>query len=96
MSSSVNRAQFFALALLAALLLALLGCSSTGRHRVSVPNVVGLSEGVAVTRMSNADLRVVVIRRRSRDGAGLVVRQDPSAGVSVKAGTTVNILVEVR
>lgn len=64
---------------------------STGSNNASLPDVTGLDESTASTRLSNAGFGVTVRYDYSGSGtAGTVVWQSPDAG-SVKKGTNVTI-----
>jgi hypothetical protein len=62
---------------------------------VSVPNVVGLTQSVASTTLSNAGLTLGAVTQQSSDTvpAGNVISQSPSAGTSVSPGSAVNLVV---
>jgi beta-lactam-binding protein with PASTA domain len=79
--------------LIAALVaLGLLLASSGGK--VTVPNVVGQSEAVALVRLRGANLNPVAATTASTTVAsGLVVSETPSSGSEVGKGTRVSILV---
>jgi beta-lactam-binding protein with PASTA domain len=64
---------------------------SSGRK--SVPNVTGLPLADAQTRLTNAGFTVEVKRVASSRPNGIVVDQEPVAGVTAAAGTTVTLSV---
>jgi high affinity sulfate transporter 1 len=68
---------------------------STGRQLVVVPDVVGLSEGSAIARLTSAGLTVRRGASVEDPGvpAGDVVATDPVAGTSVATGTSVTYAV---
>jgi serine/threonine-protein kinase len=70
---------------------------STGRPQVDVPDVVGLSEERAASRLSSAGLVPVRQERTVTDPAqdGVVVEQRPGAGTEVDQGRQVVIVIGV-
>jgi beta-lactam-binding protein with PASTA domain len=68
---------------------------SSGPSTVLVPDVVTNSEAQAVATLQSAGLNPVVICQATLDQAqdGLVQSQSPAGGISVSAGTTVDITV---
>ncbi len=60
-------------------------------ERAQVPNVVGLAENRAVTRMSGAGFRVDVKMVDSLEPKGIVVSQAPGGGSSAVLGTIVRL-----
>ena len=64
------------------------------REPVGVPNVVGLQEERAVRLIENAELEPNVERQPSNDvGRGVVISQNPDAGVRIQKGDQVTIVV---
>jgi serine/threonine-protein kinase len=64
------------------------------REPVGVPNVVGLQEERAVRLIENAELEPNVERQASNDvGRGIVISQNPDAGVRIQKGDQVTIVV---
>ena len=64
------------------------------REPVGVPNVVGLQEERAVRLIENAELEPNVERQPSNDvGRGIVISQNPDAGVRIQKGDQVTIVV---
>ena len=61
----------------------------------SVPNVVGMTQAVATTAITNAELLVGTVTQQSSATvpAGRVISQDPIAGTSVGNGSAVNLVV---
>ncbi len=70
---------------------------STGAAPVSVPDVVGLTQGAATSAISTAGLVVgtITLAPSASVAAGSVISQLPLAGASVAAGTAVNLVVSV-
>jgi serine/threonine-protein kinase len=70
---------------------------STGRPQVDVPDVIGLSERSARSRLSSARLEPVVQQRTVTDPTqdGVVVEQRPAPGTQVEEGRQVVIVVGV-
>jgi len=70
---------------------------STGRPKVSVPDVVGMGEERASSRLSGAGLAPVHQEREVTDPAqdGVVIEQRPGAGSEVNQGSQVVIVVGV-
>lgn len=66
---------------------------SKGKGKVTVPNVIGLSEAEAKSDMRAAGLKPVV-QYRTGPQVGKVVDQSPSKGTQVDAGSTIYITVE--
>jgi serine/threonine-protein kinase len=67
---------------------------SSGKPNVSVPNVIGQSEGSATAQLSGDGLRVATTTQVSTaDTPGNVISQSPMGGSSVAPGTTVTITV---
>ncbi len=70
---------------------------STGRPQATVPDVVGLGEGRASSRLSGAGLTPVRQERPVTDPAqdGVVIEQRPGAGTEVDEGSQVVIVIGV-
>jgi beta-lactam-binding protein with PASTA domain len=70
---------------------------STGRPQVSVPDVVGMSEERASSRLGAAGLNPVRQERQVTDPAqdGVVIEQRPGAGTEVDEGSQVVIVIGV-
>ncbi len=67
---------------------------SKGSEKVTVPDVVGMSDDSAQSAIKNAGLNVTATYQYNDDVAsGKVVSQSVSAGSKVSPGTTVNIVV---
>ena len=68
---------------------------STGPAPVSVPNVVGLTQAAASTAITGAGLVVGTVTTQSSAtvASGNVISENPSAGTSVAAGSSVNLVV---
>jgi serine/threonine-protein kinase len=67
---------------------------SLGPKMVSVPQIVGSSQEAAEKALRDAELNVnVKDRREDSAAAGTVIGCDPGEGASVKAGSTVNIVI---
>ena len=69
---------------------------SSGRPRVRVPSLQGLSRSTAEERLLRAGFRVVVVRRESADPPGVVIDQSPAAGRRARASAVVRIAVASR
>ncbi|MCU0963206.1 MAG: PASTA domain-containing protein, partial [Pirellulaceae bacterium] len=61
----------------------------------TVPNVVGLTQAAAATAITNAGLVVGTVTQQSSNAvpAGSVISQNPGAGVSVAAGSGVDLVI---
>lgn len=60
----------------------------------TVPDVIGLEEGVARTRISEARLVVGVVQLEdSRTPAGTVIRTQPATGETLKANSSVSLVL---
>ena len=70
---------------------------STGRPQVDVPDVVGMGEGRASSRLSGVGLRPVRQERTVTDPSqdGVVIEQRPGAGTQVDQGREVIIVIGV-
>ncbi len=67
---------------------------TTARLPTTVPDVIGLEEGVARTRIAEARLAVGVVQLEdSRTAAGTVLRTDPIAGETLKANASVSLVL---
>jgi len=66
---------------------------STGQPAVTVPNVVNVTQDVAVTRLDDAGLTPSIVKQTSSQVAGTVIDQSPTAGSSVPHGSSVTITV---
>ena len=67
---------------------------SVTQQKITVANVIGKTSGEAKAALENQGLTVSINYDYSSDAEkGRVIRQNPSAGTSVKAGTTVAITV---
>lgn len=60
-----------------------------------VPNVVGLQQTEAVSRLEDAGFGVVVQQVKSDDPEGIVLRTNPNAGVFLQNGANVTIEVSI-
>ena len=61
---------------------------------VSVPNVVGQSEGAATTTLSNSGFQVTTEYQASTSvSAGSVISQTPSSGSELDPGKTVHLVI---
>jgi eukaryotic-like serine/threonine-protein kinase len=69
---------------------------SSGRPRVRVPSLQGLSRSEAEERLLRAGFRVVVVRRESLDPPGAVIGQSPDSGRRVRASSVVRLAVAAR
>ncbi len=71
----------------------LLGCPPS--NRVTVPNVVGMTQANAASAIVAAGLAVGTVSQQSSDTvpAGMVMGQSPSGGARVAPGSTVNLTV---
>jgi len=65
---------------------------SSGMVKSTVPNVVGLSEAAAKTKLATAGF-VASVSYRSGSPVNVVVSQSPSAGSKLSAGSTVSIVI---
>src|SRR5580765_4787891 len=61
--------------------------------RLAVPNLIGLQEAQAVQKLQTLGFKVAVKRVASTHPKGVVVDQEPTAGVTAVSGTTVTISV---
>jgi beta-lactam-binding protein with PASTA domain len=59
--------------------------------RLAVPNLIGLQEPQAVQRLQTLGFKVAVKRVASTHPKGIVIDQEPTAGVTAVSGTTVTI-----
>jgi beta-lactam-binding protein with PASTA domain len=66
---------------------------SSGPARAAVPDVRGLAQQAAMTQLTSAGFDPVVKRVASTEKKGIVVDQEPLAGVTALKGSTVNISV---
>jgi beta-lactam-binding protein with PASTA domain len=66
---------------------------STGPEQVTVPDVVGLDQEDALTRLRSRGLSVVVRERASSEPIDTVVAQSPVAGQEVDEGSSVTVFV---
>ena len=68
---------------------------SKGPEKMSVPSVVGLTQADAKTAIVTANLAIGSIREtyNSQISAGTVISSTPTAGLKVKAGTKVNLVI---
>jgi serine/threonine-protein kinase len=66
---------------------------SNGKTPVSVPSLVGLTQGAAVTKLTKAGLKSKLQNVASQQPAGQVVAQKPPAGKQVDKGSTVTLNV---
>jgi beta-lactam-binding protein with PASTA domain len=68
---------------------------SSGPAPVSVPNVVGSTQGAATTAITNAGLVVGAVTNQSSStiAAGIVISESPAAGTSVAAKSAVSLVV---
>lgn len=69
---------------------------SSGRPRVRVPSLQGLSRSTAEERLLKAGFRVVIVRRESLDPPGAVIGQSPEPGRRVRARAAVRVAVAAR
>ncbi len=69
--------------------------SAAPRHSVVVPNIIGMSQDAATSRLSDAGLSPQAMggMPSSRFPAGTVTGSNPSAGVSVATGAPVSLTV---
>jgi beta-lactam-binding protein with PASTA domain/tRNA A-37 threonylcarbamoyl transferase component Bud32 len=66
---------------------------STGPEEKTVPDVIGLDQEDAASRLSNEGLTVVVREKTSSEPVDTVVEQTPASGQLVDEGSTVTIFV---
>jgi serine/threonine-protein kinase len=66
---------------------------STGREKVSVPDVTGLDVEEARSRLGDAGLKVDTTQEESDKDPGTVLSQDPAAGERLRKGDTVTLTV---
>jgi beta-lactam-binding protein with PASTA domain len=64
-----------------------------GDDKTTVPNVIGLREQVAETRIHDADLKALTERGFSDRPPGIVFKQKPGAGTQLDEGQTVTITI---
>jgi len=69
---------------------------SSGKRRVRVPELAGLSRSTAEERVLARGFRVVIVRRESLEPPGAVIDQSPPAGRRVPSRTAVRIAVAAR
>ncbi|MCI1664975.1 MAG: PASTA domain-containing protein [Atopobiaceae bacterium] len=60
---------------------------------VSVPDVGGLSQDEATSKLEQAGLKADVSEQATDDGVGTVLSTDPAAGTTAKSGSTVKVVV---
>ncbi len=63
--------------------------SLTGATAHTMPGVVGLLESQAVANAAEADIDLEIERREADDPAGVVIQQDPAAGVRASGALTI-------
>jgi beta-lactam-binding protein with PASTA domain len=68
---------------------------SSGPEQVTVPDVVGLSQGSAEARLEDEGLTVSVEEIESDEPEGEVISQSPAGGTTVDTGSAVTISVSV-
>jgi serine/threonine-protein kinase len=68
---------------------------SDGLEKVSVPEVIGLSQSSAEASLRAEGLGVAVAEQESEETEGSVIAQDPGGGSQVDRGTTVTITVSL-
>jgi beta-lactam-binding protein with PASTA domain len=61
--------------------------------RLAVPNLIGLQEQQAVQKLQTLGFKVAVKRVASTHPKGIVIDQEPTAGVTAASGTTVTLSV---
>jgi serine/threonine-protein kinase len=61
--------------------------------RLAVPNLIGLQEPQAVQKLQTLGFKVAVKRVASTHPKGIVIDQEPTAGVTAVSGTTVTLSV---
>jgi eukaryotic-like serine/threonine-protein kinase len=67
---------------------------SQGVKQATVPDVTGISQGTATSRLENAGFRVKVTKQFSTDvPSGDVISENPNGGSQATAGSTVTIVV---
>ncbi|MDR3686338.1 MAG: PASTA domain-containing protein [Coriobacteriia bacterium] len=66
---------------------------SAGQKTVTVPDVRGISQSNATSKLTNAGLKTDVGQAYSSQPVGTVVSQGPAAGSTVPAGSTITISV---
>jgi beta-lactam-binding protein with PASTA domain len=64
-----------------------------GDDKTTVPNVIGLREQVAETRIHDAGLKVLTAHGFSNRPPGIVFKQKPGAGTQLEEGQTVTITI---
>jgi len=64
-----------------------------GDDKTTVPNVIGLRQQVAETRIHDADLKVLTAQGFSDRPQGIVFKQRPGAGTQLDEGQTVTITI---
>lgn len=78
----------------AVLLIVGLVAYTSSMSRVAVPDVVGVTEGVARARLGEAGFEMEVVSDRfSGEPAGTVLAQEPAAGTELKSGDVVGVVV---
>jgi beta-lactam-binding protein with PASTA domain len=64
-----------------------------GDDKTTVPNVIGLRQQVAETRIHDSDLKVLTAQGPSDRPSGVVFKQKPGAGTQLDEGQTVTITI---
>jgi eukaryotic-like serine/threonine-protein kinase len=62
-------------------------------HKRTVPNVVGLTQAAAVSKVQNAGLKTSVANRFSSQPQGTVIAEKPAAGARIARGSIVTLTV---
>lgn len=70
------------------------GCGGSDSQTGTVPTLVGLEESEAVAKARDSGLQVEIQHRPSADvRSGLVVKQSPSPGTTIEAGTSLVLVI---
>ncbi len=79
--------------LLAVIMAGIVVLAPGSQAETSVPNVVGTTKEVATSRITKAGLKVETVSRAGDDPAGVVMNQQPNAGVWSKDGSSIRLVV---
>jgi serine/threonine-protein kinase len=66
---------------------------SSGPEQITVPELIGLSEGSATSRLDDLGLTYNITREESDEPEDQVIDQTPAAGTQVDAGETISLTV---
>jgi beta-lactam-binding protein with PASTA domain/predicted Ser/Thr protein kinase len=86
-------ALLIAALIVAAILAALFLTGTIGAKKVTVPNVIGISDAAAKVKLNRAGLEIDIAQVVSDKPKGIVISQNPTFGTKVKDGTIVSVSV---